>query len=166
MIKKLHLNSTENMNAPILIQEDINYRLDNGYHWRYCHCVRDRKRCYSILCAWYNQKIPDKVQSLFYTFATPIADKIFRNIWYRQLTLKTSRQNMVHGRFFPNTRMTDCHIPSSKIWFHNVCNYKINIIWLYASYKAIIVYLFYFEISIKVLPYFLDDHDPSSLRYK
>ena len=98
------------MNDPIPIQEDINYRLDNGYHWRYCYCVKDRKRCYSILCARYNQKIPDKVQSLFYTFATPIADKIFRNIWYRQLTLKTSRQNMVHGRLFPNTRMTDCHI--------------------------------------------------------
>ena len=31
-MKKLHLNSTEIMNAPIQIQEDINYRLDNGYH--------------------------------------------------------------------------------------------------------------------------------------
>ena len=131
------------MNAPIPIQVDINYRLDNGYHWRYCHCVRDRKRCYLILCARYNQKIPDKVQSLFYTFATPIADKIFRNIWYRQLTLKTSRQNVVHGRFFPNTRMTDCHIPSSKIWAHNI-QYFQPIYHL----TMLIWYLFNFEVGI------------------
>ena len=130
-MKKVHLNSTENMNAPIPIQEDINYRLDNGYYWRYCHCVRDIKRCYSILCARYNQKIPDKVQSLFYTFATPIADKIFRNIWYRQLTLKTSRQNMVHGRFFPNTRMTDCHIHSSK---NMGSSYLLSIKWISHNY--------------------------------